>query len=81
MPRKALRWVLSSLALGVLWSGAVQVKAADQQAPAVRLSLGFVREPARDVPVAYDVDVVVAGGGISGVFAAAAPPGEGLAPF
>jgi len=29
-----------------------------------------VTEPAREVPVAHDVDVVVAGGGISGVFAA-----------
>ena len=31
-----------------------------------------VREPARDVPVMYDVDVAVVGGGLSGVFAAIA---------
>jgi len=31
-----------------------------------------VSEPAREIPVAYDVDVIVAGGGISGVFAAIA---------
>ena len=31
-----------------------------------------VKEPAREIPVAWDVDVIVAGGGISGVFAAIA---------
>lgn len=40
-------------------------------------SADYVREPAKRVPVAYDVDVVVAGGGISGVFAALAAAAEG----
>ncbi len=31
-----------------------------------------IKEPSREIPVAYDVDVIVAGGGISGVFAAIA---------
>ena len=34
--------------------------------------LGIVGEPARQVPVAYDVDVAVVGGGLSGMFAAIA---------
>ena len=40
-------------------------------------SVSSVLEPAKHVPVAYDVDVVVAGGGISGVFAALAAAREG----
>ncbi len=40
-------------------------------------SLGFVMEPAKRVPVAYDVDVAVAGAGVSGVFAAVAAAREG----
>ncbi len=35
-------------------------------------SLGTIREPARDVPVAYDCDVCVVGGSCTGVFAAVA---------
>ncbi len=31
-----------------------------------------ITEPAREIPVSYDVDVIVAGGGISGIFAAIA---------
>lgn len=38
---------------------------------------GHVLEPARQVPVVYEVDVVVAGGGISGTFAALAAAREG----
>lgn len=34
--------------------------------------LGFVTEPQKDVPVAYDVDVVVVGAGLSGLFSALA---------
>ncbi len=44
---------------------------------ACHCSASCVLEPARHVPVAYDVDVVVAGGGISGVFAALAAAREG----
>jgi ribulose 1,5-bisphosphate synthetase/thiazole synthase len=36
-----------------------------------------VTEPAKQVPVAYDADVVVAGGGMSGVFAAIAAARQG----
>ncbi len=42
-----------------------------------RPSGDFVEEPAKRVPVAYDVDVVVAGAGVSGVFAAIAAAREG----
>ncbi len=35
-------------------------------------SLGYVSEPVKQVPIAYDVDVAIAGAGISGVFAALA---------
>ncbi len=38
----------------------------------VGLPSEFVLEPAKRVPVAYDVDVVVAGGGFSGIAAALA---------
>ena len=33
-----------------------------------------VTEPVREIPVAYDVDVIVAGGGISGVFGSVPKP-------
>ena len=39
--------------------------------------LGYVTEPAKQVPVAYDVDVVVAGAGIAGLFAALAAAKQG----
>ncbi len=69
-------WTLVLVALPASLTGA---KAADQQvaSPGAQSSLGFVKEPAKKVPVAYDVDVVVAGGGISGVFAALAAAREG----
>ena len=41
-------------------------------------SLGYVAEPARQVPVAYDVDVAVVGGGLSGMFAAIAAGRQGV---
>ena len=34
--------------------------------------MAFVSEPERRIPVLYDVDVVVAGGSVAGVFAAIA---------
>ena len=37
----------------------------------------YVLEPARCIPVVYDADVVVAGGGISGIFAALAAAEQG----
>ena len=41
------------------------------------MSSGFVTEPEKQVPVVYDVDVVVAGGGVAGIFAAIAAAREG----
>ena len=38
---------------------------------------GFVTEPSRRVPIVYEADVVVAGGGVSGVFAAIAAARSG----
>lgn len=38
---------------------------------------GFVTEPEKKIPVVYDVDVVVAGGGVAGIFAAIAAAREG----
>lgn len=40
-------------------------------------ALGYTSEPNRQVPVAYDVDVAVVGGGLSGVFAAIAAGRQG----
>ena len=34
--------------------------------------LGYVAEPQKQVPIAYDVDVAVVGGGLSGIFSAIA---------
>jgi len=38
---------------------------------------GFVTEPARKIPIVYEADVVVAGGGVSGVYAAIAAARSG----
>lgn len=38
----------------------------------------FVQEPARDVPVKDEVDILVVGGGPSGIMAARAAAGKGL---
>jgi hypothetical protein len=38
---------------------------------------GFVTEPAKQVPILYEADVVVAGGGVSGVYAAVAAARNG----
>ena len=34
--------------------------------------LGYVAEPQKQVPIAYDVDVAVVGGGLAGIFSAIA---------
>ncbi len=76
-------WVLGIAIVGVvLFSGCAATpdnhKAACVSAKcACQYSASSVLEPAKHVPVAYDVDVVVAGGGISGVFAALAAAREG----
>lgn len=79
MARAMICKVMWTLVLVALLSNLTGVKAADQQVvwSGAQSSLGFVKEPAKNVPVAYDVDVVVAGGGISGVFAALAAAREG----
>jgi len=46
-------------------------------APSARAQRRTVTEPAKQVPVAYEADVVVAGGGMSGVFAAIAAARQG----
>lgn len=38
----------------------------------------FVKEPARDIPVKDEVDILVVGGGPSGIMAARAAAGKGL---
>ena len=62
MPSK-LRWTIPVLILGLL----VPVSPAAE----------FVIEPEKRIPVVYDVDVAVAGGGVSGVFAAIAAARSG----
>lgn len=38
----------------------------------------FIQEPARDIPVKDEVDILVVGGGPSGIMAARAAAGKGL---
>ena len=40
--------------------------------------LGYVAEPQKQVPIAYDVDVAVVGGGLSGMFSAIAAGRQGV---
>ena len=40
--------------------------------------LGYVAEPQKQVPIAYDVDVAVVGGGLSGIFSAIAAGRQGV---
>jgi len=49
--------------------------------PALIEGDGRVREPARDVPVAFETDVLVVGGGIAGVMAAIAAGRSGARPL
>ena len=41
------------------------------------MSSGFVAEPEKKIPVVYDVDIAVAGGGVAGIFAAIAAARDG----
>ncbi len=73
--RKSLRpLILSALLAAETLAGGTAAQAADKH----RDPAGdYVLEPAKRVPVAHDADVAVAGGGISGVFAALAAAAEG----
>jgi ribulose 1,5-bisphosphate synthetase/thiazole synthase len=71
-----------SMIAAVLFAGCAAPPERGQRAATTVLSAdkpagSYVLEPAKRIPVAYDVDVAVAGGGISGVFAALAAAREG----
>ena len=67
--QKSLTLMLSIILLGCLSSRCAAAEAKN--------NADSVREPAKKVPVVYDVDVAVAGGGIGGVFAALAAADQG----
>jgi ribulose 1,5-bisphosphate synthetase/thiazole synthase len=48
------------------------LRAAEESGDSGRSPLNYIEEPAKQIPVAYDVDVVVTGGGFSGIAAALA---------
>jgi len=66
------------LVCSLLFTNAPSARAAEAGGPGEGVAaLAYVEEPAKRVPVAYDVDVAVAGAGVSGVFAAIAAAREG----
>ena len=65
------RTIVAGVAVGgLLLAGALSRPLSGQQT-------AYVTEPARRIPVIYDADVVVAGGGVSGVYAAVAAARQG----
>lgn len=75
MQRGCFASILAPLVVTGLLTGCTGTQSRGKDASAS--SRDYVLEPAKRVPVADDVDVVVAGGGISGVFAALAAAAEG----
>jgi ribulose 1,5-bisphosphate synthetase/thiazole synthase len=65
------RWFLTAT------GAALAVTAGAILAPSTEAQRRHVTEPAKQVPIAYEADVVVAGGGMSGVFAAIAAARQG----
>ena len=68
LPRRDFLKSVPLVATGTMAGAAVTGAGAFADEP----SLGTIREPARDVPIAYDCDVCVVGGSCTGVFAALA---------
>jgi len=65
------RTIVAGVAVGGLLLAAAFSRSLSGQSSA------YVMEPARRIPVVYDADVVVAGGGVSGVYAAVAAARHG----